>query len=302
MRINSVLLGCLAIAGLAGCRSDNKDGAAMKPATKNEQPAAATQVTSKDGARIAFERAGNGPPLILVSGALSHRAMLRGNPLVPMLAEHFTVYAYDRRGRGESTDAQPYAVQREIDDLEALIAHAGQPVYLFGASSGAALSMQAAAALGERKVRKLALYEPPFGQEPAAFAKQKQAVADAIESGKPGDAAELFLTGIGTPRDAMDNMKQSPQWDAIAKMDFTLNYDFAILGDGAIPEDTVRAIAVPTLVMTGGNSLPFMGPTGDRIAALLRDGRRKTFAGQTHQVDARVVVPALREFFDRTSS
>jgi pimeloyl-ACP methyl ester carboxylesterase len=304
MRIRSLLISSLAVGGLAACQAEKKEGAAMQPhvETATRTTAASQQaVTSKDGTRIAFDRVGQGPPLILVSGALSHRGLLEGNPLIAKLAEHFTLYTYDRRGRGESTDTRPYAVDREIEDLEALVAHAGQPVYVFGTSSGAALSMQAAAKLGPDKVRKLALYDAPYGQDRAAYATQKQGVAKAIATGKPGDAAALFLTGIGMPPEALAAMQRSPQWAEMAKMDFTLNYDFAILGDGSIPEDSLRAITVPTLVMTGENSLPFMQPAADRIATLAK-AERKTLAGQDHQVKADAVVPVLVAFFAPASS
>jgi pimeloyl-ACP methyl ester carboxylesterase len=308
MTIRPLLIGSLAMAGIVGCQSQNtserKERAAMQVVEQTERPTKTndTRVTSSDGTQIAFEKVGRGPALIVVSGALSHRALLRDNALAPQLAEHFTVYTYDRRGRGESTDVKPYAVQREIEDLDALIEHAGGSAYLYGVSSGAALAMQAAATLGPAKVTRLALYEPPYGQQPAAFAKQKQGVKKRVETGKPGDAAEFFLTAIGTPREGLEGMKQSPDWDAIAKMDFTLAYDFEVLGDGAIPTDTARAIRVPTLVMNGDQSMPFMQSTADALAKQLRDAKRKTLAGQTHQAQGEVVAPVLIEFFTPASS
>jgi pimeloyl-ACP methyl ester carboxylesterase len=299
MRISMLLIGSLAALGATGCRSDdNRSGPVAKAVEKQERKAEPNEgrVTSKDGAQIAFEKAGRGPALILVSGALAHREMLRGNPLVPKLAETFTVYTYDRRGRGESTNVKPYAVEREVEDIDALIAHAGRPVYLFGVSSGAALTLQAAAKLGPSKVTKIALYEVPFGQEPDAYAKQKQGVAKLIETGQPGEAAEFFLSSIGTPREALDGMKRSPQWAAMKTMDYTLDYDFAILGDGSIPKETARAITVPALVLTG-DKIPWMLPASDELAMELPGGRRKTLPGQTHQVQADVVVPLLVEFY-----
>jgi pimeloyl-ACP methyl ester carboxylesterase len=290
MKINVLLVSSLAASGLAGCQPEK---------TSTPVVERSVHVTSKDGAQIAFETAGHGPPLVIISGALSHRGLLRDDELVPRLAERFTVYTYDRRGRGASTDRTPYAVEREIEDLDALITHAGRPAFLYGVSSGAALALHAAAKLGPGKVARLALYEPPYGQEPAAFATQKAGVARLVETGKPGDAAEFFMTEIGTPREAIAGMKRSPVWDEIKKIDFTLNYDFAILGDGTVPQDVTRAIAVPTLVMTGEKSMPFVHPAADQIAAEVRDAQRKTLAGQTHQVQARAVVPALLEFSSR---
>jgi pimeloyl-ACP methyl ester carboxylesterase len=311
MRLMSLLAIGLALGPAAGCRSEEKtESASAKAVERPERKADRSdpgrdprgdvrggRVTSRDGTLVAFDRTGTGPALILVSGALAHRGALAGSPLVGTLAEQFTVYTYDRRGRGESTDVQPYAVEREIEDLEALIRHAGGSAYLFGVSSGAALAMQTAARLGPDKVTKLALYEPPYGQESAAFAKQKQRVNELVKTGKPGDAAEFFLTAIGMPAKALDGMKRSPEWENVKKLDFTLVYDYEVLGSGAIPEDTARAIEVPTLVMNGGKSMGFMGPTADRLAALIPHSQRKTLEGQTHQVDADATVPVLTAFF-----
>lgn len=315
MRMMSLLAIGLALGPAAGCRNQEKtDRAATKAVEVPDRKASphdpghvagrdprgdvrGGRVTSKDGTLVAFDRTGTGPALVLVSGALSHRGALAGNPLVDRLAERFTVYIYDRRGRGESTNTQPYAVEREIEDLAALVRHAGGSAYVFGVSSGAALAMQAAAKLGPTTITRLALYEPPYGQESAAFAKQKQRVNELVETGKPGDAATFFLTAVGTPPEALEGMKRSPEWENVKKIDFTLAYDYEVLGTGAIPEDTARAIRVPTLVMDGEKTMPFMHPTADRLAALIPGAQRKTLAGQTHQVDADATVPELTAFF-----
>lgn len=220
-------------------------------------------VTSYDNTRIAYQKSGKGLPLIIVSGALSARALFVGEPmlLVEMLSKHFTVYIYDRRGRGESTDVQPYAVDREIDDLEALIDHAGGKVFIYGVSSGAVLSLHATAKLGPTKVQKLAIFEPPYGQEKETFDKQKQGTNERIKNGKPGDAAEFFLSEIGIPTEAVSNMKSSPAWKTIEQIDFTLGYDYQVLGEGAIPRDVVKNITTPTLVMVGEKSMDFMHAT-----------------------------------------
>ena len=266
----------------------------QEPATKTEEHM--TSVTSGDGTRIAFEKTGNGPALIIVNGALSHRKLYGDTALQRMLAQHFTTYTYDRRGRGESADVQPYAVEREIEDIEALINSAGGQAYLYGVSSGAALALRAAAALGPTKVTKLSLYEPPYGQETGEFEQQKQRVNEIIRSGKPGEAAAFFLTELGTPPDALEGMKASPEWDAIRKIDFTLAYDFEVLGNGTIPADIARTIAVPTLVMDGEKSMDFMHATADQLAKLVPAAQRKTLTGQTHQASAEAVAPELIAF------
>jgi pimeloyl-ACP methyl ester carboxylesterase len=312
MRImsSSVISAALALGASSGCRSEEKQAEVSAKAVESREgregregrESVTSIVLSRDGTAIAFDRTGTGAALVLVSGALSHRAALDGSSLVAALAKHFTVYTYDRRGRGDSTDVQPYAVAREIEDLDALVDHAGGSASLFGVSSGAALAMQAAAKLGAAKVPRLALYDPPYGQERAVFASQKQRVNELVETGAPGDAAAYFFTAIGTPPAALDEMKRSPAWEPMAKIDFTLAYDYAVLGDGTVPEDIARAVTVPVLVIDGEKSPPFIHPAADRMAALMPHAQRKTLAGQDHQVNADVTAPILIAFFTAASS
>jgi pimeloyl-ACP methyl ester carboxylesterase len=274
-------------------------------ATSTTRPATGehmARVTSKDGTTIAFEKAGSGPAVIIVNGALAHRNLFGDKALVERLSKHFTTYVYDGRGRGESTDVQPYAVEREIEDIESLINEAGGRAYLYGPSGGAALALQAAAKLGQAKVQKLVLYEPPYGLERQQFDKLKQRVNELIRKGQPGEAAAFHLSAVGTPPDVLEGMKSSPEWEAIKKIDFTLAYDYEVLGDGAIPRDIVKAIAVPTLVMDGEKGVPFIHATVDQIAKLIPRAQRKTLKGQTHQAEADAVAPVLIEFFTGVSS
>ncbi|HEY0712648.1 MAG TPA: alpha/beta hydrolase [Polyangia bacterium] len=257
------------------------------------------KLASKDGTKIAVEKTGRGPALIIVSGALSYRQLNRDKQLLAKLGEHFTVYTYDRRGRGESTDTQPYAVDREIEDLEAIVKAAGDAAHLYGVSSGAALAMQAAVKLGPQRIRKLALYEPPYGQKQQDFDRQKDRVSELIRTGKPGDAAAFFMADIGTPPPVLKEMKASPAWEGIKKIDFTLAYDYRILGDGTVPREIAKAISVPTLVMDGENTMPFMHETADTISKVVPNAQRKTLKGQTHQAKAEVVAPVLIEFFGK---
>jgi pimeloyl-ACP methyl ester carboxylesterase len=219
-----------------------------------------------------------------------------GKPLAGKLADHFMVYLYDRRGRGESGDTKPYAVDREIEDLGALIERAGNEAYLYGVSSGAALALQAAAKLGPDKVTKLAIYDAPYGQDERDFNEQKARTNQLVQTGKPGDAATFFLTAIGTPPPVLEDMKRSPAWKSIKKIDFTLAYDYAVLGSGNVPE-LAKLVTIPTLVMVGEKSLAFMHPTADRIAELIPNAERKTVKGQAHQAAPDIVAPLLLEFF-----
>ncbi len=270
-------------------------GGNMSAPTPTEAKAGPAFATSKDGTKIAFERAGTGPALVIVGGALSQRS--GGKPLSAKLEDQFTVYTYDRRGRGDSGDTKPYAVARELEDLGAIIERAGQGAYVYGVSSGAALALQAALQLGPSKVRKLAIYEPPYGQDEREFAAQKAGVEERVRNGRPGDAAEFFLAAIGMPPPALENMKRSPEWAAMQKIDFTLAYDYAVLGDGQVPA-SAKGVSVPTLVLTGEKSLGFIGPSADRIAELIPHAQRKTLKGQTHQAAPEVVAPLLAEFFE----
>jgi pimeloyl-ACP methyl ester carboxylesterase len=285
------------IAFITACAAEGTPRSDTTSRNATQEGGAMTRVASGDGTQIAFTKAGNGPALVLVSGALSHRALLGDTQLVPKLAEHFSVYTYDRRGRGESGDTKPYAVDREIEDIEALIDHAGGQAYLFGVSSGAALSLRAAATLGPAKVTKLALYDPPYGQPQRDFDEQKDSTSKLVETGQPGDAAAYFLSAIGTPPKVLEGMKSSPAWDAMKKIDHTLVYDYDVLGDGQVPEGVVKAITVPTLVMNGEKSMDFMHAAAARTASLAPNGRHTTIEGQAHGVTAEATVPVLTAFF-----
>jgi pimeloyl-ACP methyl ester carboxylesterase len=316
MRLSFLLIICiLTLDSIAGCKSEKSEKSDRVSAKAVEGSENGTlenrkdvnerrgdvrdaRLASKDGTRIAFEKAGAGPGrVIIVSGALAHRTSRGVEPLAAKLSEHLTVYTYDRRGRGESTDVQPYSVDREIEDIEAIINDAGGSAYLYGVSSGAALALQAAARLGPTKVTKLAIYEPPYGQDPKAFARQKEGVNALVRTGKPGEAIAFFMSEIGTPPEAIEGMKRSPEWADMKKVEFTLAYDYAVLGDGAVPQDVAKAVTVPTLVLTGEKTMPFMHPTADRIASLMPRAQRKTLPGQTHQAEPEAVAPVLIEFF-----
>jgi pimeloyl-ACP methyl ester carboxylesterase len=295
-----LVVGPLLIAASAAAQSKaTPERARPSPSMAKAKEPRMERVTSKDGTKIALERSGRGPAVVIVGGALTHRTLQGDEALVARLSEQFTVYTYDRRGRGDSADTQPYAVEREIEDIESIIERAGQGACVYGTSGGAALAMQAAAKLGPSKVRKLALYDTPYGQEKRAFDAQKKGVNDLVTTGKPGDAAAFFLSAIGTPPRALEALKASPDWTAMKKVDFTLVYDYAVLGDGAIPREVAKAIAIPTLVMNGEGSMAFMQATADQIAELVPHAERKILKGQAHAAKAEVVAPVLIEFFGR---
>jgi pimeloyl-ACP methyl ester carboxylesterase len=258
------------------------------------------QVTSKDGTAIAFDRLGQGPAVMLVGGAFQYRAIDPPTAqLAALLAEHFTVFHYDRRGRGESGDTQPYAVEREIEDLGALIDEAGGSAFVFGMSSGGVLALDAAAQ--GLAITKLGLYELPFnsGDEHARqaaehYTRQLRAL---LSEGRRGDAVALAMTTWGAPTEAIAGMRQAPIWPLFEAVAPTLAYDDAIMGDGSVPAERMAYITVPALVMDGGTSPSFMHNAAQAVAHALPNAKRRTLEGQTHDVAPEVLAPVLVEFF-----
>src|SRR5712691_7417138 len=192
------------------------------------------KVHSADGTTIAFDQLGRGPAVVLVGGALEQRAMdSETAQLAPLLAQHFTVFHYDRRGRGDSTDTLPYAVEREIEDIEALITEAGGSAFVFGISSGAALAMKAALKLGD-KIKKLAMYEPPYNDDDTArqaWKKFRKQLAEALAEGRRGDAIGLFMMLAGMPAEHLEGMHQHPMWAMWEAIAPTIAYDAAAVGE-----------------------------------------------------------------------
>ena len=260
-------------------------------------------VRSKDGTTIAFDQSGNGPAVILVDGALQYRAFDQGmTQLADLLSKHFTVIHYDRRGRGGSTDTQPYALDREIEDIEALIDFVGGAAYLYGISSGAALAMEAAVRLQD-KVKKLAMYEAPYNDDPSAqqawntYTKQLEEI---LADGRNGDAVGLFMMLVGATADQVNEIRQTPMWPLWESIAPTLAYDhIAALGeDAAVPTERAARLTMPTLIMDGGASFPFMHATAMTLAKAIPNAQQRTLPSQTHEVESEALAPVLIEFFE----
>ena len=260
------------------------------------------QVRSKDGTTIAYERTGSGPALILVDGACCHRRFGPSGALAPQLEPNFTVYRYDRRGRGESGDTQPYAVDREIEDLEALVREAGGSAHVCGISSGAALALEAAArGVG---VTKLALYEAPYivddSRAPLGDDYRRQLDAG-IASGRRGDTVKAFMTAVGVPAFGIAIMRLLPAWSKLKAIAHTIPYDAAIMRDTQqgkpLPTARWASATMPTLVIVGGNSPTWMKNGMRALADALPKAEHRTLEGQTHMVKAKVLAPVLAEFF-----
>jgi pimeloyl-ACP methyl ester carboxylesterase len=261
-------------------------------------------VTSRDGTTIAFDRYGEGPAIIAVSGALSMREFERPyvEPLVELLPE-FTFYHYDRRGRGGSGDMLPYAVEREVEDIEALVDHAGGTAYVYGGSSGGVLALHAARRLPA--IAKAVVYEPPFivdSSHPPVPSNYVDRVTELTSAGRPGDAVALFLTFVGMPAEAVAAMRSDPSWPAFEAVAHTLAYDFTVMGETQrgrpLPAKPWGSITTPTLVVDGGKTpQSYIRPAADALVAILPNAQRRTLPDQDHAVAPEAIAPVLREYF-----
>ncbi|WP_328356495.1 alpha/beta hydrolase [Streptomyces sp. NBC_00445] len=251
---------------------------------------------SRDGTPIAYERTGRGPAVVLVSGAMSTGHTVA--PLAGQLADGFTAVVYDRRGRGESGDTPPYAVEREVEDLAALIETVGGQAALYGISSGGALALQAAAS--GLPVSKVAVYETPFAvyeggaQERAEYT---EGLTRALAEGRRGDAVELFLRLTGLAEEMIQGARQSPMWAGMESIAPSLAYDNAVMGDGLVPRHRLAAITVPVLAVAGGESPAWLREATQAVAEAVPDGTYRSLEGQTHLVDPQVLAPVLAEFY-----
>jgi Alpha/beta hydrolase family len=253
------------------------------------------RVTSRDGTPIAYHRQGDGPAVILATGALDDGT--ENAPLADELAGHFTVFNYNRRGRGESGDTPPYALERELEDLDALIAEAGGSAHLYGVSSGGGLVLEAAAA--GLAVDRLAVYEVPYLADDAMRRAAREYVVElttALDDGRHGDALELFMRLAGSPDDQIEAAKASPHWPGMLDLAHTLAYDAACCRGYEPPTDLLASIARPTLVATGG-SVDYFEAAADFLAVTLPDAERRVLDGQGHVVDPKVMTEVLAGFF-----
>ncbi|HEY3667920.1 MAG TPA: alpha/beta hydrolase [Polyangiaceae bacterium] len=259
------------------------------------------RVVSKDGSIIAYDRLGNGPPLVLIVGALCSRALGPGVKLAPLLAERFTVYSYDRRGRGESTEGGPYTALREIEDLQALIAEAGGSVFAFGHSSGAVLALEAAA--HGLPIRKLALYEAPLivDGSRAGTNGDWEKIDALIAQGQRGDALKIFLKMVGVPAFAVTLMSWLPVWRKLIAVAHTLPHDGALVRElqrgQPLRAPAWATVTAPALALVGGKSPVWMHNGNQAIVRALANAESRTLEGQTHDVAAKALAPVLTRFF-----
>lgn len=254
------------------------------------------KVVSRDGTTIAYEKAGDGPPVVLLGGGFRDHTVFTW--LVPHMTRHCTTYIYDRRGRGESGDAPQYAIEREIEDIEALIAEAGGQAAVFGGSSGAILALEAA--MAGVKMSKLALLEPPyrmpgFRRPPADFPVRLQALLD---QDRRGEAAQYFLAElVGFSQEEIDEWRAGPMWASNEAMAHTLVYDTVLCGDGRLPVERLARTEVETLVVYSDHTGDWLSAAAKATAAALPNGRGVELPGVWHKVPPEVLGPALVEFF-----
>jgi pimeloyl-ACP methyl ester carboxylesterase len=256
-------------------------------------------VKSADGTLLAIESFGTGEPLIVLGGALSTRAAIQ--PYVPFLGGAFTVYGVDRRGRGDSGETSPYAVEREIEDVAAIVQAAGGSAKVYGHSSGAILALEAAAA--GVPISGLLVYEPPFctPQEPGEswdqFAARVRALA---ETGRRSDAVEAFMRHTGMPFDPA--VKESPWWPGLTELAHTLFYDLSIVGNADVPADRFAKIQAPVLAVYGGNSDLWAQRSASGVVAAVQNGRTELIPGYDHSVAPEALAPVLLDFFGKTAT
>lgn len=250
-------------------------------------------VTSADGVTIAYERSGSGPALVIVNGALSTKET--GAPLALLLDPEFTVYRYDRRGRGDSSDAGSSTPVDEVQDLAAVVAATGETPFVFGQSSGAALALEAAAA--GVPMRGLVVNEPPYVPGSGTAAQTASELAALAADGRRDEAVERFMQGSGIPQAIIEQTKASPAWPGLLALAHTLAYDLRLLNEGVVPVLRLSAIACPVLGTAGSLSPPWAAASVTTVAEAVPDGEWRVLPDQAHNIAPDVLAAVLRERF-----
>ena len=255
------------------------------------------KVISTDGTEIAFERSGRGPALIIVGGSLAdHQFYL---PLAKELSRHFTVYNYDRRGRGQRGDTGAYAVEREVEDLATLVDHAGAPVFVYGHSAGSALALRAAAA--GPGIARLVLADPPFTPHSendevakAEFAEEAARLRELHDRGDHRASVKLFLGGMGLPAEDVEGMLDSPAGASVADSARALPYDYAVLGDGLVPTNLAAKVTVPTVILAA----TAMPETAQALADAMPNARFEAMKGSAHETPPAEIAERVTRFLE----
>lgn len=292
------------MAPTAGADHFSRSGRSVEARGHEGWEADMEKVTSADGTTIAYEVWGEGPVVVIVGGAFNDRATW-ADLAQSLAAEGFTAVSYDRRGRGDSGDTQPYAVEREIEDLGAVIdaVNPGGPVFAHGVSSGGGLLLRALAAGLE--VARASVLEPPYRTEDApAPDRYIETLSGFVAADDRAGLVEYFHTRVvGLPAEMLEPMKGTPTWDALLGMAPTLVYDGLAMGgdDQSLPVDLLSVVRAPVLAVTStGTQLPWLSRTAEQAAAALPDGQFARLDGGFHEVAPPVLAPALGEFYRRS--
>jgi len=257
------------------------------------------RLISTDGTPIAFDKLGKGPPVVIVGGILGDRS--QQGPLAELLSTKFTVFNYDRRGHGESGNEEPYAIEREIEDLDIVFSEAGAPAFVYGTSGCAVLSLLAAAGGLAPKIKRLVIWEPPFfvdGTRPKLAPDYLSRLKSLLAEGRRREMVELFMSeAVGMPAEFVAQMHLAPWFPSQESLAHTLIYETTMMGDYSIPRTKIASIKVPTLVLDGGQT-SWLTATANAIASILPNAQRRTIDGQPHNVDHNAMAPVLIEFFE----
>jgi pimeloyl-ACP methyl ester carboxylesterase len=271
----------------------------LQPRATRETPGGTGAVTSRDGTRIAYERVGSGPNLVLVAGALGAKDISFMRNYVKVLSPHFTVVNYDRRGRGQSTDTKPFAVRREVEDLEAL-ARAVGPSHVFGMSSGAVLALEAAA--GGVPMISVIAFEPPYmvgEHRKPAHAEYEARVTALIAEGRRDDALKLFMRTVGVPGWMLAIMRLLPMWKTLRATAHTLPYDAAAMNGFEPPVERLASIRVPALAVFGDRTPQALQDGTRFVAKSIPGAELRSLPKQSHNLKPASILPVLQEFTGR---
>ncbi len=259
-------------------------------------------VISKDGTSIAFDKTGTGPALVLVDGAFCSRDYGVTPKLVPLLSGSFTVYSYDRRGRGESSDAEPYSVDNEIEDLKTIIEKAGEAPFICGFSSGAALLLLAMDK--GIKASGIALFEPPYiidhHENTAPPADAGRRLTEFVRQGKRSLAVNYFMTDVmGMPGIMVFLFRCFGRslWKRNESVAHTLPYEVTIMGNFSVPERIAASINIPTLLIAGEKSSRNLKNAVEALSHLIPKSQIRILKDQGHNVSMKVLAPCLIDFF-----
>ena len=261
------------------------------------------KITSKDGTQIAYSKTGQGPALVLVDGAFCYRDYGVTPKLVPLLSSYFTVFSYDRRGRGESTDMKPYSVDREIEDLKGIVSVTNEIPFVYGISSGAALLLQSVDK--GLIVKKIALFEPPYVvvnvNDIAPPEDAESELITLIGDGQKSSAVKYFMTkvmGIPAPIIFLFKLFRKSEWKKNESVAQTLSYDIALMGNYSVPKELTSRINLPAIVIGGEKSPKNLLNAVKAVGQSIPDSRVSLLKGQSHNVSQEVLAPVLIQFFN----